>query len=117
MAILARWGRRLDELPEEHPAWRLEAGYLAEFLAGLTLTLQPQRIIVGGGVASEALLALARDGLYNRLAGYRADLAEHGSMSSFLVLPRLGERAGVVGAIELGRREVNRGRAAAAPSA
>ena len=109
-AILARWGRRLDELPEEHPAWRLEAGYLADFLAGLTLTLQPERIIVGGGVASEALLALARDGLYRRLAGYRADLAERGSMSGFLMLPGLDRRAGVVGAVELARHKVNRGR-------
>ena len=113
-AILARWGRRLDELPAEHPAWRLEAGYLADFLAGLTLTLQPQRIIVGGGVASEALLALAREGLHRRLAGYRADLAQRGSMSGFLMLPGLGQRAGVVGAIELARREVNRGRGWAA---
>ena len=112
-AIRARWGRRLDELPGEHPAWRLEAGYLADFLVGLTLTLQPERIIVGGGVASEALLALARDGLYTRLAGYRVDLAERGCLSEFLVLPRLGRRAGVVGAIELARRELNRRRSRA----
>jgi fructokinase len=36
----------------EHPAWELEADYIAQALANYAFTLSPQRIIVGGGVGS-----------------------------------------------------------------
>jgi len=103
-AIVARWGRELGDLALEHPAWRLEAEYLAAFFTNLTLALQPQRIIVGGGVMNEQLLSLIREALHARLAGYRASLAEPEALERFLVTPGLGPRAGVLGAIELAKR-------------
>ncbi len=103
-AIVARWGRELRELSPEHPAWLLEAGYLADFLTNLTFVLQPQRIIVGGGVASETLLSMIRDRMHRRLAGYRASLEGSEAMADFLVMAGLGRRAGVLGAIELAKK-------------
>jgi fructokinase len=103
-AIVARWGRELSGLGKDHPAWRLEADYLAALFTNLTLTLQPQRIVVGGGVMNEDLLSLVREALHVRLAGYRASLAEREALSGFLVTPGLGRRAGVLGAIELAAR-------------
>ena len=39
-----------------HPAWALEAHYLALALVNFICTLSPERIILGGGVMSHAPL-------------------------------------------------------------
>ena len=49
-ALEARWGQRGDTLQPGHPAWDLEAHYIALGLATWICTLSPQRIILGGGV-------------------------------------------------------------------
>jgi len=102
-SIVARWGERLDGLPEDHPAWRIEANYLGTFLAGLVLVLQPERIVIGGGVMNEVLLDRVRDVLAARLGGYRLTLAARHEIDRFLVLPGLGSRAGVLGAFAVAR--------------
>ena len=53
-AIDARWGQPADSLPQDHPAWPLEANYLALALVNVICTLSPERIILGGGVMSHA---------------------------------------------------------------
>jgi fructokinase len=40
-ALAARWGRPPDTLPDDHPAWDLEARYLALGLVNVILTLSP----------------------------------------------------------------------------
>ena len=102
-AIVERWGSRLGDLPLDHPAWGLEAGYLGTFLSDLTFTLQPERIIVGGGVMSEQLLSDVRGRLHKALAGYRQTLASSDVTKEYLVMPELGDRAGVLGAIALAK--------------
>ena len=49
-AMNARWGRPAEDLPDDHPAWALEARYLALALNDFVCTLSPRRIILGGGV-------------------------------------------------------------------
>ena len=50
-AIERRWGiRQPDLLPDDHPAWELEAGYLAAGVANLVCTLSPRLVVMGGGV-------------------------------------------------------------------
>ena len=51
-----RWGSVATTLPPEHPAWALEARYIAYGLVNLTVTLSPQRILLGGGVMQQAHL-------------------------------------------------------------
>ena len=46
-------GKAAQDLPPDHPAWILEAHYLAHGLANWVLTLSPQRIVLGGGVARQ----------------------------------------------------------------
>ena len=48
-AMEGRWGRPA-ELPPDHPAWDLEARYLALGLVSFICTLSPRRIVMGGGV-------------------------------------------------------------------
>ncbi|HYL72625.1 MAG TPA: ROK family protein [Bryobacteraceae bacterium] len=93
-AIEARWGQSAHLLPAGHPAWELEAEYLALGIASLTCTLSPQRIVLGGGVMSrEELLPLIRAKVATLLNSY-VDAPE-------IVPPQLGARAGVLGAIAL----------------
>jgi fructokinase len=104
-AIRQRWGRPGQELSGP-AAWETEAEYLALALVNVVCVLSPQRIIVGGGVARQpSLLPLARRRLRELLAGYlRApELTDPEAVDRFIVPPRLGGNAGVIGAIELAR--------------
>ncbi|MFZ0933034.1 MAG: ROK family protein, partial [Bryobacteraceae bacterium] len=90
------------ELPPAHPAWALEAEYLALGLHNLVCTLSPRRIVIGGGVLQQpCLLPMVRAELARLLGGYieAAEIIEE--MESFVVLPQLGDRAGVLGALVL----------------
>ncbi len=102
LALEQRWGRPAGELPPDHPAWQLEAEYLAAGLVNLVLALSPERIILGGGVMHQpALLPLIREKVRQKLAGYVASTAITEKIDEFIVPPALGDRAGVLGAITL----------------
>lgn len=101
-AIAARWGAPAETLPPEHPAWMLEAHYLALALHGFVCTLSPQRIAIGGGVmATPGLLARVRAELATLLNGYIAAPALTGRLDGYVVAPALGVRSGVIGALTL----------------
>jgi fructokinase len=101
-AIAARWGQAPETLPDDHPAWALEAHYLALGLANLVLMLSPQRLVLGGGVmARSQLYPLVRAGVSDLLAGYLASPALGDGLERYIVPPALGERAGVLGALLL----------------
>jgi fructokinase len=101
-AIADRWGRPADDLGEHAEAARvLEAFYLGVTMANLTLTISPQRVIIGGGVlAMPGLLAATRAAMLDTLAGY-VEVASDGDASGYLVAPWLGSRSGVLGALVL----------------
>lgn len=101
-AIAARWGLPGEALLPDHPAWTLEARYLADAVLGLVYTLAPERVVIGGGVARQpALLPLLRARLHERNGGYLAALNHPAAIAALIVPPALGERAGVLGAIAL----------------
>jgi fructokinase len=104
-AITARWRADADALPDRHPAWTLEAHYLALALVNFICTLSPQRIVIGGGVMSRAhLYPLIRRQVLDLLNGYvRApQLVE--SVDDYVVAPGLGGDAGILGALALAER-------------
>jgi fructokinase len=105
-AVRARWGRPPEELTDER-VWLLEAEYLALGLVNVICTLSPQRIIVGGGVMNApSLLPFVRSRL-RELAGGYFDAPELGeAIDDYIVAPALGDRAGVLGALELARLAV-----------
>jgi fructokinase len=101
-AIEARWGVRAEHLPQDHPAWALEAHYLALAMHAYICTLSPQRIIVGGGVASQLhILPMVRAETIKLLNGYVRAVEIEQTIDTFIVAPKLGGRAGVLGAIAL----------------
>jgi fructokinase len=110
-ALLGRWGHHAEELPPDHPAWRLEAHYLALGLANLICMLSPQRIILGGGVMQQkALFQMVRRNVQQLLNGYLQVPSILEQIDQYIVPATLGNRAGVLGAIALAKeaiRQVN----------
>mgnify|MGYP000907698596 CR=1 FL=1 len=99
-AFQARLGRRLEDADEEQRALALElaAWYIGAGLRGFVYSFAPERIVLGGGVASlpgllDAVLVRLRD----ELAGYPG-LPEH-LEDAFVCAPALGGRAGSLGAL------------------
>ena len=101
-AMARRWGARAETLPPDHPAWDLEARYLALGLVSVIAVLSPGRIVVGGGVMRAArLLARVRRAVVELLGGYLDAPALGEGIEGYLVPPALGERPGVLGALAL----------------
>jgi fructokinase len=101
-AIEARWGQRGETLPADHPAWTLEAHYLALGVVNLVCILSPQRVILGGGVMQQAqLFPMIRREVQQLLNGYMKAPAILEHIDAYIVPPGLGDRAGVKGAIAL----------------
>lgn len=104
-AIEARWGRRGETLPVEHPAWPLEAHYLALGLVNIICALSPQRIIMGGGVMRQThLFPMIREEVQKLLNGYVRSPSLEEDIDSYIVPPALGNRSGVLGAIALAQQ-------------
>ncbi len=109
-ALEERWNRRAETLPPEHPAWELEAEYLAHAAVNFLLTLAPQRIIMGGGVMEQRqLFPLIRQKVSRLLNNYLQlpEIAAH--LDQYIVPPELGNRAGILGAIALAQKGGNGG--------
>jgi fructokinase len=104
-ALEARWGQRGETLPADHPAWELEAGYLALGLVSIICILSPERIIMGGGVMEQRqLFPLVRGRVRELLNGYLHVPAILDQIDEYIVPPGLGNRAGVLGAIALAQQ-------------
>lgn len=101
-AIADRWsapGAMLGDRPE---VWDLEAAYLAQALRTFTYVLAPQRIVIGGGVMQQpGLLDLVRKKLAEQLGGYVTSDNLRGSLDEYVVAPKFGQDAGLIGAIAL----------------
>jgi fructokinase len=101
-AIAARWGTSPADLDDDHPAWALEADYLALGILSIVTVVSPHRVIVGGGVMERAgLLPAIRHRLRALLGGYLETPLLADRVDEYLVAPALGDRAGVRGAIAL----------------
>jgi fructokinase len=104
-ALEARWGKPAGELPPDHPAWRMEAHYLALAIHNYICTLSPNRVILGGGVMHQRhLFPLIREEVRRLLNGYIQLPMVLEKIDEYIVPPALGDRAGVLGAIALAKQ-------------
>ena len=96
-AIHARWGSTLSELPEDHEAHDLVAGYLAQMCHSIYASMATEVIVLGGGVIKTPGLL---DRIVNRAeelgAGYFPSRQNHKILS-----PALGDQAGLTGTLLL----------------
>ncbi len=104
-AIADRWGAPGKELAARDEVWDLEATYLAQALRSFTYVVAPQRILLGGGVMQRpGLLGLVRVKLAEQLAGYATSPIRTGTLDDYVVAPRFGQDAGLIGAVALAMR-------------
>lgn len=104
-AIEKRWGVSAKELPPEHPAWDLEAAYLAQMCISAICTFSPEKIILGGGVMQQKhLFPKIRANVVERLNNYigRPEIL-HG-IDAYIVEPGLGTGSGAMGALLLAQK-------------
>jgi fructokinase len=103
-AIGKRWGQPADTLPENHPAWDLEANYIAYALTNAIFLLSPQRIVLGGGVMERSqLFPLIRQKVREILNDYIVSPTVTGSMNEYIVPPGLGKRSAILGAMAMAK--------------
>lgn len=101
-AIEQRWKEKAERLGPDHPAWDLEAKYLAHGIVPQIYIISPQRIIMGGGVMDQAhLFPKVRRHVCEILNKYIQAKAILEDIDRYIVPPGLGNRAGVLGAIAL----------------
>lgn len=101
-AMKQRWGKPAETLPDNHPAWSLEANYIARALANLIYVISPRRIILGGGVMQNlSLFPLIHTEVQKALNQYIQSPAILENVETYIVPPALGNRAGILGALAL----------------
>jgi fructokinase len=109
-ALEGRWGQRGETLPADHEAWQLEAHYLALGLVNVITIVSPQRIILGGGVMEQpGIFPLIHQEVQRLLNGYIQMPAITEKIDEYIVPPKLGGRAGVLGAIALAQDVYSQG--------
>ncbi len=100
-AIEARWGMPGIEIPDEHPAWELQAKYLALGCVNLTAAWSPDVIILGGGVSQKSGLIERVRAEFKKISGEYWSLPP---LEVYLQTPELDQLAGIVGALSLAGR-------------
>ena len=101
-ALGKRWTGSPREFPDDHPAWALEADYVALGILSIVCVVSPHRVIVGGGVMERSImLPMVRDRLRALLGGYLDTPMLTDDLGRYIVAPALGDDAGVLGAIAL----------------
>ncbi|ARY90515.1 MULTISPECIES: ROK family protein [Lacticaseibacillus] len=97
-ALQKHWGKPAKDLPADHPAWDLEAYYLAQACVDLTLTVAPEKIVFGGGVMHQQQLFPKIRNQFNRLLN---DYVTVPPLDSYIVPIDLADNAGAIGAFLL----------------
>jgi fructokinase len=106
-ALEQRWGQKANVFPPDHPAWSLEAQYLAISLVNFIFTLSPQRILMGGGIMEQShLFPRIRSQVQEKLKAYLTVPNILAEFEGYIVPPKLGNQAGIMGAIALAQQVV-----------
>jgi fructokinase len=101
-AMAERWDTSPEDLPDDHPAWELEADYLALGLLAVVCVASPHRLVAGGGVMRRpGLLARVQRRLVELIGGYLPTPMLGERIGEYLVAPGLMPRSGVLGALAL----------------
>ncbi len=103
-AIARRFGDP-SLLEPDHPAWEIEAFYLAQGCSALMLIVRPECILLGGGVMQAAgLMPKVRAAFAAQMNGYLGLSAA--DAEALIQRPALGDDAGMLGALTLARQAV-----------
>lgn len=105
-ALEKRWGVPARQLPADHPAWELEAHYLAQMCVTALMMVSPRRIVLGGGVMGQShLFPMIRRETMRLLGGYLSCVQE---TDSLIVPPACAPNSGILGAALLAERALEK---------
>jgi fructokinase len=108
-AMQKRWGKKPENLEENLEVWSLEAHYISLALSNYTYTFSPEKIIIGGGVTRHPrLIGIIHDNVIDFLNNYPYDSEYNKNIKEYIVLPALGNRSGVLGAIASAKQKIQR---------
>ncbi len=101
-AVEKRWQQRGETLPPDHPAWPLEAHYVALAVVNLIYCFSPWRVVLGGGVMQQpGIIERIRGEVQRSINGYLQSERITRDIDHLIVPPGLGTRSGVLGAMAL----------------
>lgn len=99
--IEARLRKKGDEIGQDNEVWDFLADYLAQAVFNYSMTLRPEIVILGGGVMKSPVL-LSK--IKKRLPEFIASYVEIPQVDHYLVHPKLGDDAGIVGGFVLAEK-------------
>ena len=109
-AMEKRWGKPAAQLPANHPAWEIEAEYLAQMCHNAMMSFSPEKIILGGGVMQQSFLfLLIRQKTLRLLGDYIVSPVVDRALEDYIVKPGLGVHSGVMGAWLLAKQALAEG--------
>ena len=101
-SIKKRFGKEGNELKNDDKVWELESEYIAQALLNIIMILQPQRIILGGGVMhQEQLFPLIRKKVKSKINNYVVT-KELDNMDEYIVPCSLNDKQGILGSFKIG---------------
>jgi fructokinase len=100
-SIEARLGIPGPKVAPDNHVWQLIAYYLAQAAITATLSFRPEKIVFGGGVASERLLKMVRQQFKQLLKGY----VEVENLKDYIVVPQIkNNESATIGNFALAKR-------------
>lgn len=100
-AIEKRVGIKGADIAPDHEVWTYVAYYLGQAIANYTLTLAPERVVIGGGVMhQDHLLDMVKDRVLDSLADY-VSLPD---IDTYIQAPKLADNAGITGSLLLAKQ-------------
>ena len=94
---------KLHEIEDVEKVWEIVGYYLAQLCVNITLTVSPERIIIGGGIMNKKILyKYIHKNFIELLAKYvEHPLYTEENIHNYIVPPILGSSVGVKGAMLL----------------
>ena len=106
-SILKRYGKPGNDLVNDEKVWELEGEYIAQALVNYIMVLQPQRIILGGGVMhQESLFPIIRKKVAEKINKYLIT-KELENLDDYIVPCSLDDRQGILGSFKIGLDKYN----------
>ena len=106
-SINKRYGKPGNELINDEKVWELEAEYISQALVNYIMILQPQKIILGGGVMhQESLFPLIRKKVSEKINKY-VETKELENLDEYIVPCSLGDQQGILGSFKIGFDKYN----------
>lgn len=97
-SIDGRLGVSGKDVAPDDAVWTYVANYLGQALVDYTLILRPERIVIGGGNMKVPGML---DKIKDQFDQLMADYVEYPDLADYIVLPGLGDDAGITGALTL----------------